>query len=324
MLEANQIVDVASFSDLTKMAERYGAMILHESRGTYHRYTVQDEQVVYQYILDGSQGESLFPDAYLFKRSLLTGLKEGQFELYYQPVLSIKDREMLGVEAFLRWNHPQHGTVYPVDFIDLAESGNLIPTIDRWVAHKVCQQLVEWQEADVEVVPVSINLSPETVLDEEFIQEFQEIVLQKVCHPRLIQLEINRFNKVIKDKRYQDHLGKLTDLGITLAIDNFATDDANQINQVFQTPIQTLKIDRSVVQKMKYDPHANQLVGAVAAMAKKFQVQVVAQGVETEEDLDRIREQEIEVAQGFYLGKPLRPQELEEMLQKKKTHFRKW
>ena len=325
-VEAEQVVDVASFTDLTKMAERYGAMILHERRGSYHRYSVQDEQVVYQYILDSARGESLFPDAYAFKRSLRTGLAEDQFELYYQPVIAVKDRQVLGVEAFLRWNHPQLGTIYPADFIQQAENGNLIPEIDSWVVHQVCRQLGEWQEAEVPVVPVSINLSPGTVVNEDFIQDFQQIFLEEVCQPELIQVEINRSNQVFQDKRFQDHLAKLAELGITLAIDNFATDDANQINQVFQAPIQTLKIDRAIVQKMDTDSHAKQLVGAVVAMGHKFQVQVVAQGVETEQYLELIKAQDVEVAQGFYFGKPIRPEELEELLgsKQKKNRFRKW
>lgn len=310
----DQVVDVTSFADLTKMAERYGAMIFHENKGLFHRYSVQDEQVVYQYILDGTRGETLFPDAYVFKRSLLEGLKEDQFELYYQPVMAVRDKKVIGVEAFLRWNHPQHGLIYPVDFIELAESGDLIPEIDSWVSRKVCQQLKEWQEDDVPVVPVSINLSPETVVDEVFIEGFQKMVLQSGCKPALIQIEINRSNQVFQDQRIREHLTSLTDLGITLAIDNFATDDANQINQVFQAPIQSLKIDRSVVQDMKTDTHAKQLVGAVVAMARKFQVQVIAQGVETEQDLDLLKEQGIKIAQGFYLGKPIRPDELGSLL----------
>jgi EAL domain-containing protein (putative c-di-GMP-specific phosphodiesterase class I) len=310
----DQVVDVSSFADLIKMAERYGAMIFHENKGSFHRYSVQDEQVVYQYILDGTSGETLFPDAYAFKRSLLEGLKEDQFELYYQPVMAVKDKKVLSVEAFLRWNHPQHGTIYPVDFIELAESGDLIPEIDTWVSRKVCQQLQEWRDQEIPVVPVSINLSPETVVDVKFVHDFQEALLQTVCKPELIQVEINRSNRAFQEKRFQEHLRSLADLGIGLAIDNFATDDANQINQVFQVPIQSLKIDRSVVQGMRSDSHARQLVGAVAAMAKKFQVQVVAQGVETEEDLDLLKEQGIEIAQGFYLGKPIRPDELGSLL----------
>jgi len=324
-LQADKVVDVVSFSDLTKMAERYGAMILHEKRGTYHRYTVQDENIVYQYVLDGNAGAHLFRDVYSFKKSLLHGLQENQFELYYQPVIRIKDRTVLGVEAFLRWEHPDHGLLYPADFIDLAEQGHLIPEIDRWVSRQVCQQLQDWQSEEIALVPVSINLSPETVMDEGFIEVFSEIINQEVCKPELIQLEINRSNRVFLDKEFKNHLNALADLGINLAIDNFATDDANQINQVFQVPIKTIKIDRSVVQKMNADSHARRLVGAVAAMAKHFQVDVVAQGVENEEDLDLLKEQSIAIAQGFYLGKPIRPDELGTLLadNKRKSRFRK-
>ncbi len=314
VLGANQVVDVTSFSDLTKMAERYGAMILHEDKGTFHSYSVQDEQVIYQYVLNNTRGESLFPDVYAFKRSLLDGLKEDQFELYYQPVVKIRGRKVLGLEAFLRWNHPEHGLLYPADFIYLAERGDLIPEIDSWVCRRVCQQLKAWQEENLAVVPVSINLSPETVMDEVFTQTFSDILLQTICKPELIQIELNRSNQIFRRGDFKKQLTALADLGISLAIDNFATDDANQINQVFKVPIKVIKIDRSVVQDMKTDPRAKQLVGAVAAMAENFQVEVIAQGVESEDDLKLLQEQNIEVAQGFYLGKPIQPDELGPLL----------
>ncbi len=313
-----QIVEVASFSDLTKMAERYGAMILHESRGSFHRYSVQEGQTVYQYEIDVFKDESLFPTIHEFKMSLLRAIAENQLETYYQPVIYLKDRSVIGLEAFLRWNHPEHGILYPADFISHAEASDLIPEIDSWVTKKVCDQLRTWIEKGISVVPVSINISPDTILKDEFIDEVSTLFLENMCDPSLIQIELNRSNQVFLDKNIKDHLNRLHDLGIKLAIDNFATDSANQINQVFQMPIQSIKIDRTVIQGMDENQASQRLVSALAKMAKGLDVEVVAQGVESKEDLKMLKAQKIEVAQGFFLGIPAAADEIKALLEKQK------
>ena len=249
----NKLWLYASFSDLTKMAERYGAMILHETLGKYHRYSVQDEQTVYQYAIEVFKEGSLFPDMNVFKKSLLQAIEEDQLELYYQPVVLLKDNSVVGVEAFLRWAHPELGLLYPADFISHAEESKLITDIDGWVSQKICQQLREWKEDKVSLVPVSINISPDTIIDNKFINVFTSNMLENLCDPSLIQIEINRSNYIFQDEQIKDHLTQLHDLGVNLAIDNFATDAANQINQIFQLPIKTLKIDRTVIQDIKED-----------------------------------------------------------------------
>jgi len=312
----DQIVEVATFSDLTKMAERYGAMILHEAKGSYHRYSVQDAQTVYQYEIDVFKDETLFPTIHEFKKALLRAMAEDQLELYFQPVVLLKDRSVVGVEAFLRWNHPDHGTLYPADFISHAEASDLIPEIDSWVTKKVCAQLRAWIEKGIPVVPVSINISPDTIVKDQFIDEVTTLFLENICDPNLIQIELNRSNQIFQDDNIKDHLVRLHDLGIKLAIDNFATDSANQINQVFQMPIQSIKIDRTVIQGMNENQASQRLVSALAKMAKGLNVEVVAQGVESKEDLDILKAQKIEVAQGFFLGNPATADEIESLLEK--------
>jgi signal peptidase I len=312
----DQIVEVASFSDLTKMAERYGAMILHESKDSYHRYSVQDAQTVYQYEIDVFKDETLFPTIYEFRKALLRAIAEDQLELYYQPVVLLKDRSVIGVEAFLRWNHPDHGTLYPADFISHAEACDLIPEIDSWVTKNVCQQLRVWKEKGVSVVPVSINISPDTILTDQFITEVTATILENMCDPNLIQIEINRSNQIFRDENIKEHLIQLNDLGVRLAFDNFATDSANQINQIFQMPIQSLKIDRTIIQGIKENRTSQRLVSAIAKMAKSLKIEVVAQGVESKEDLDILKAQDIEVAQGFFLGKLATADEIGSLLEK--------
>ncbi len=307
---AEQIVQVASFQDLSKMAERYGAMILHESRGHLHRYSIQDEGTVYQYSLDGIRDHSLFSDLNDFKIALNTALEEDQFELYYQPIVDLRSKQVTGIEAFVRWNHPRLGLLYPAEFIQLAEENGLIPVIDRWVIESGCRQLNEWGEFGLPLVPLSINISPNTILDDNFSNHIENAVVQSSCNPDFLQLEINRSNQVFRDKTIQQRLLDLRRLGVRLALDNFATDAANQIDQVSRMPIQSLKIDRSIMQGITGDQSNLRLINAVVKMARSLQIEVIAQGVENNEQIALLEKQEISLAQGYFLGDPVPAREM--------------
>lgn len=307
---AEQIVQVASFQDLSKMAERYGAMILHESRGHFHRYSIQDEGTVYQYSLDGIQDHSLFSDLNDFKLALSTALEQDQLELYYQPIVDLRDKQVTGIEAFVRWNHPRLGMLYPAEFIQLAEENGLIPVIDRWVIERGCRQLNEWEEFGLPLVPLSINISPNTILDDNFSNHIKNALLQSRCNPDFLQLEINRSNQIFRDKTIQQRLLAIRRLGIRLAIDNFATDAANQIDQVSRMPIQSLKIDRSIMQGVTGDQSNLRLINAVVKMARSLQIEVIAQGVENNEQIALLEKQEISLAQGYFLGDPVPAREM--------------
>ena len=316
VFQAEQVVEVVSFSDLIKMAERYGAMILHETKGSFHRYSVQDEQTVYQYTIDVFKEQTLFPNITKFKRSLLNALETDQLELYYQPVFHVKDNTIAEVEAFIRWNHADYGILYPADFISHAEECNLLPEIDRWVCRKVCQQQQIWTDEGLNVLPVSINLAPDTILDSTFISEISEMVVDKLCDPGTMQFEINRSNQVYKNNEVKEHLSQLSALGFRIAIDNFASDSANQINQILHLPIKLLKIDRTVLQGISKNKRNQRLVDAVVGLAKSLQIELVAQGVESQADLEYVKKLDIDLVQGFFLGKPVRAVDLVPFLKK--------
>ena len=314
---AQQIVEVASFEDLSRMAERYGAMILHESRGNFHRYSIQDEQTVYQYTLDSIKEHSYFADLRDFEEALKSAVEEDQFELYYQPIVLLENKQVVGIEAFLRWNHPRLGMIYPAEFIHLAEENGFVPQIDGWVIEQGCRQLQEWQQFGLPLVPLSINISPNTILSDPFARQITKTILKGGCDPHYLQLEINRSNQVFRDQRIQQRLLELREMGVRLAIDNFATDAANQIDQVSKMPIQSLKIDRSIMKDISKDHNNLRLINAVVKMARSLQIEVVAQGVESLEQIAMLEEQEILLAQGYLLGDPVPAREMGWKLGKK-------
>ena len=315
--QGSQIVEVSSFRDLSKMAERYGAMILHEAKRNFHRYSVQDEQTIYQYTLDAIAKQPYFPDLKVFKESLIRAQKEDELELYYQPVVLLEDRSVVGIEAFIRWNHPRFGLLYPAEFISLAEENGLVPQIDSWVINKGCQQLKDWREFGLPLVPLSINISPTTLLNPNIVIEIRSFFKENKCDPRFLQLEINRSNQVFQDQSIKDRLKELQDIGIRLAIDNFATDAANQINQVSLLPVQSIKIDRSIMQGIHKDRGNLRLLKAVVEMAKGLGIEVVAQGVESQEQIEVLEEMGVNIAQGFLLGDPVQAKDMAWLLGKK-------
>jgi EAL domain-containing protein (putative c-di-GMP-specific phosphodiesterase class I) len=258
-----------------------------------------------------------------FKKALRKAMAEDQLTLYYQPVINLKDQSVIGVEAFLRWIHPDLGLLHPADFIAHAEASGLVMEIDDWVTRHICTQLRVWKEDNQPLVPVSINISPDTIIDQGFIKKFTAIIEKNLCDPQLIQIEINRSNRILQDDQILDHIAQLHDLGVNIAIDDFATDAANQITQIFQLPIKSLKIDRSVVRNIQDDINTQKMVSAVAAMAKILEIDLVAQGVESEDDVKMLKAQKIVFAQGFYLGAPVPALDLPGLLKPPSTARKK-
>jgi len=249
--------------------------------------------------------------------ALQAAVQEDQFELYYQPIVLLANKQVVGIEAFLRWNHPRLGMIYPAEFIHLAEENGLVPMIDGWVIEQGCRQLQAWQQFGLPLVPLSVNISPKTILSDLFARQIAKTILEGGCDPHYLQLEINRSNQIFRDQKIQQRLLELREMGVRLAIDNFATDAANQIDQVSKMPIQSLKIDRSIMKDISSDQNNLRLINAVVKMARSLQIEVVAQGVESLEQMAILEEQEVLLAQGYLLGDPVTAREMGWKLGKK-------
>jgi EAL domain-containing protein (putative c-di-GMP-specific phosphodiesterase class I) len=305
LVSGSQVVDVGSFQDLTKLAERYGAVILHEGCGGSHRYFVQNGDVVYQYSLEVCLSDSIFPDHTALKQAVKQAVTEGELQLYYQPVYSLRDNKIVGLEALLRWEHPRHGVLCPAEFIPQAEESGLIEQIDWWVLQTACQQLKSWQEAQLPLVPLSLNISTDVFVQPDCVAGIMDIIDASGCQPQYLQLEISRANLISQDEDVIACLQRLKDMGISLAIDNFATSGANQIDHIAWLPANSLKIDRSVVQRVLQSPRDTLLVSAVAKMARSLEMEVIAQGVETQDQMTFLQSERIDQAQGYLLSHPI-------------------
>ncbi|MBC8503307.1 MAG: signal peptidase I, partial [Chloroflexi bacterium] len=183
-----QAIMVDTFKDLAKLAERYGAMILSESNGKSNKYCVRDGETMYVYALDTrdiglalSQGNSL-------RQTLVKAQETEEFQLYYQPIVSTDNNQMIAAEALLRWFHPEKGLIYPAEFISIAEENGLMHLIDNWVIKKACQQLKTWADEDILPIVISVNVSPHRFIQENFVDWLSETILETDCDPRYLQL----------------------------------------------------------------------------------------------------------------------------------------
>lgn len=308
-----QAIAVDSFKDLAKMAERYGAMILYEADEDSHKYCVQDGDMMYVYMLESGSSELALPDSIILEEALAKAIKFHEFELYYQPIVSTDTQQIEGMEALLRWHHPEKGFIYPAEFISRAEENGLMGLVDNWVIREACQQLKTWEE-EIQPVIISINVSPQRFLQPDFPDWFSQTVKVCGCDLKYLQLEINRVNAIMHDELALKHLQRLKKMGVRLAIDNFAASTSNQVDSVTRMPVSSLKIDRTLVHRILKNPNDTRLVGAVVKMAQSLELHVVAEGVETQDQLAFLREHQIDAAQGYLTGRPMPAEEMTPML----------
>ena len=238
------------------------------------------------------------------ENELRNGLREGEFELYFQPVLVIRDGHVLGAEALLRWHHPTNGMIAPTEFLPYIENCALMLKLDDWVLLESCRLLGSIQDDPELQAPecLAINISRQQFHQPEFVDRVKEIVDQTGADARRLQFEITE-TMLIKDAHDSiERMTALKQMGIRFAIDDFGT-GYSSLADLRQLPIDTLKIDRSFVRDIASDPNDAAIVRAILSMAKHIGLKVIAEGVETREQLQFLRNADCSYYQG-YLGRP--------------------
>jgi diguanylate cyclase (GGDEF)-like protein/PAS domain S-box-containing protein len=237
--------------------------------------------------------------------SLRAGLKLNQFDVHYQPIIDIHSRRVAGLEALLRWKHPTQGYVSPERFIEVAEETGLIIPIGQFVLDRICSDITKWREQGAFLAPVSMNVSA-VQLERTKLQELIQQAMEKNrIGPQLIQLELTEgslFEKRTGEFR-EDALATLRDLGVKIAIDDFGT-GYSSLSYLKRWRVDSLKIDRSFVRDIATDPSDHAIVSAIVAMARSLNIQVVAEGIETWQQLEILRNMGCALAQGFLFAKP--------------------
>jgi diguanylate cyclase (GGDEF)-like protein len=235
---------------------------------------------------------------------LRAALDHKELFLLYQPKIALKDDSVAGLEVLLRWRHPVHGLISPVEFIPVAEEAGLIVEIGEWVLKSAVDQCLAWRAAGLPVVPVAVNLSARQFHSSDIVGCVGEVVRGAGLQPGELELELTESMSVQCPERSADLMARLRGLGCTLSIDDFGT-GYSSLSYLKQLPVDKLKIDRSFVQDMHESAESMAMVKAIIAMAHSLRLEVIAEGVELAEQLDGLRAAGCDQIQGFYYSKPL-------------------
>ena len=247
--------------------------------------------------------------------ALRTALTDDALRLHYQPVVRIEDREIVGAEALLRWNDPEHGNVPPQVFIPLAEESGLIHQLGDWVLRSAARQCVEWRKAGL-TLTVSVNLSARQFYRDDLAQRISEIVKAEECEPPWIELEVTETSLLHDLDAIRKVLHQLRDEGFTVAIDDFGT-GYSSLTHLKHFPIDTLKIDISFIADLETDPQDAAITEAIIGLARGLGLKVVAEGVGTREQLEFLDVRGCDCYQGFWSSKPMPADAFYEFVRKK-------
>ncbi|NOY66220.1 MAG: EAL domain-containing protein [Gammaproteobacteria bacterium] len=241
-------------------------------------------------------------------------LTKKQFEIFYQPLNAIDaERNVIGVEALLRWNHPRIGMIPPVDFIGIAEDTGLIVSIGEWVLMEACKQTKEWESQGLGEIAISVNLSPRQFMDSNLISFVENALNVSGLNPDQLDLEITESTAMQSIGKSIEILHKLKKLGVHISIDDFGT-GYSSLSYLQQMPIDNLKIDRSFIKNLHHSAKDKAFVQAIVSMAHTLGMKTIAEGVELEEQFLFLKDIDCTVAQGFLFSKPVPPNQIKSLL----------
>ena len=236
-----------------------------------------------------------------------------EFALHYQPKVNLNSGAIAGVEALIRWNHPQRGLLESGKFIPIAEACGAILPIGRWVLREACGQARAWQNAGLPRLRVGINVSTAELRAKDFVDGVRNILAETGMDPRFLELELTEAFLLENPQATGPVLRALKDTGAQLALDDFGT-GYSSLGCLKRFPIDTLKIDQSFVRDLATDPDDAGIVSAVIAIGRSLQKRVVAEGVETREQLAFLREKNCPAGQGFFFSPAVPAADLVELL----------
>jgi len=240
---------------------------------------------------------------------LRRGLEREEMVVYYQPLVAIADRRLIGVEALLRWRDPAEGLVPPDRFIPLAEETGLIVPLGEWVLRAACRQLKAWRESGIEINVVAVNLSPRQFQLPDITERVHAVLIETGLPPHCLEIEITEGALMERPEATLEKLAGLKALGLRLAIDDFGT-GYSSLAYLKQFPIDKLKVDKSFVADIPNDPADVAITAAIIGLAKNLNLEVLAEGVETPAQLAFLDQKGCDTAQGYLFSRPLPPEEL--------------
>src|SRR5581483_3916955 len=236
---------------------------------------------------------------------LRKAIEEQQFILYYQPEVSLKTGEVVGYEALVRWKHPQRGMVMPGEFLPVAEETGLIVPIGRWVLREACRQMAEWHRTipRMKSLAISVNTSSRELADPELIPTISRVLQETGLEPASLRIEITESSIMENREQTYSTLQRLRELGVSLEIDDFGT-GYSSLSRLHEYPFSTVKIDRSFIKDLETESDSLHLVETILRLADGLGLHVVAEGIESKEQLARLNSLGCGYGQGYYFARP--------------------
>jgi diguanylate cyclase len=282
--------DAADFETLTRNADTAMYQAKGKGKNAFERFHPELDQRVQKRLA--------------LETNLRKALERGELCLYYQPKVDLHGKHVVGLEALLRWNHPELGLVSPLEFIPVAEESGLIVPIGRWVLRTACQQVAMWRDAGLGAIHVSVNLSARQTKDSHLMQDIVAALRDAGMESNQLELEITETVLMENVHANVDLLNRLQTEGIRLSIDDFGT-GYSSMAYLKRFPIDQVKIDRTFVRDIPGDGDDEAITTAIIAMAHSLGLSVVAEGVETEAQLQFLRAAGCDIMQGFYFAQPM-------------------
>jgi diguanylate cyclase (GGDEF)-like protein/PAS domain S-box-containing protein len=247
------------------------------------------------------------------EESLRTALQRDEFSVHYQPKINIQTGRISGAEALLRWTHPTQGPISPARFIPVAEDCGLILPIGNWVLREACKQARAWMDAKLPLATIAVNISAIEFRDDRFLDGVFKILEETLLDPKYLELELTESVLMKHAESTESILNTLREKGIQLAVDDFGT-GYSSLSYLRKFSIDAIKIDQSFIRQITTAPDDTTIVTAMIGMGRSLKLRVVAEGVETQQELDFLKVHHCEEAQGYYFSRPVPPQQFAKLL----------
>jgi len=291
--------DGTDTESLLKNADAAMYKAKEDGRNTYRFYTQEMTEKAFERVA--------------LEASLREAVKNNQFEVFYQPQINIQTNRIHGMEALIRWKHPILGTVPPANFLGLAEETGLIIELDRWTMQTAMQQFTDWKRQGFEPGILSVNLAVQQIYQKDFIDVLDRIIQKTELDSELLELEISE-NQIMKNPEGAIQVLQLIrDMGVALSIDDFGT-GYSSLSYLKKMPINTLKIDQSFTFNLPDDEEDKAITKAIIALATSLNLNVIAEGVEDQEQKDYMFENHCDILQGYFYSQPLPKDKIENFM----------
>jgi diguanylate cyclase (GGDEF)-like protein len=291
---------------------------------------LRDADIAMHYAKDKEIGVAVFNteirDRFLNKIRLESDLRVAidrkEFAMHYQPLISLEDGSLIGFEALLRWQHPRRGFIPPFEFIPIAEDSGLIIPITNWILKETTSQLAAWHRISpaYENLIVSVNISGKHLAQDCLTEEVRKALQETEINPYCLKLEVTESVAMENAEHTIVILNKLKDLGVQLSIDDFGT-GYSSLSYLHRLPFDTLKIDRSFVNNVSETGENSEILQTIIHLAKNLKMRAIAEGIETEAQLQILRSLDCDFAQGYLFSKPLPKEEMEKLLYQRRFWF---